>query len=663
MLRGLALARLGQCAEARGTARQPERHRPDRTIWRRRPPWRSDAASSRWATPTVADLAFAQIDREHGFRPPDGGAVPAGPRPPDDGAVRGGTGAHAGGARPARPERSAAGARRARADGDEAWRWPTRCSPRTTRRSRGTAVVVTSARRIRGRRRRWSDGSRRDPRLTAGAPGPPAVRRRAPPGERRQRSRRGAGFEETARLPAAGESGERARLQLLRLRARSGADARRPRRARRLARRPGRPDERLPRRTRGCSRPRSPASASCRTRRRPPCRGAISASFSAPKPRATRWGRRCSPRPLPPPGGRLAGLALRAEGVARGRAARSHRADASRARLDSLYADSPYLAIARGEDAPAYRVLEDSLEAYAATQMVARPARPGQPRRPAPARDRRVEPPGPATPSPTDAASEGARRAAPPRAVSVGPGDLSRTVFGRTFQNPLLLAAGTAGFGRELDGVMDLDRLGGLVTKAVSLAPRAGNPPPRVAEFRGGMLNSVGLANPGLERVRATSSCPGWRGTLTRAQVLVNVVGFTVEEYAEVVGGLDGVPGIAAFELNLSCPNTSAGGIEFGADPECVRRIVAGCRARTRLPLSAKLSPVLPDIAGHGAGGAGRGGRRHQRGQYAARPPLCRVGGRAPAGQRQRRRERARCSCRWACWRSRGWSSGPAGCR
>jgi dihydroorotate dehydrogenase (NAD+) catalytic subunit len=181
--------------------------------------------------------------------------------------------------------------------------------------------------------------------------------------------------------------------------------------------------------------------------------------------------------------------------------------------------------------------------------------------------------------------------------VSVGPGDLSRTVFGRTFQNPLLLAAGTAGFGRELDGVMDLDRLGGLVTKAVSLAPRAGNPAPRVAEFRGGMLNSVGLANPGLARVRE-ELLPWLARHLTRAQVLVNVVGFTVAEYAEVVSGLEGVPGIAAFELNLSCPNTSAGGIEFGADPECVRRIVAGCRVRTRLPLSAKLSPVLPDIPG-----------------------------------------------------------------
>jgi dihydroorotate dehydrogenase (NAD+) catalytic subunit len=181
--------------------------------------------------------------------------------------------------------------------------------------------------------------------------------------------------------------------------------------------------------------------------------------------------------------------------------------------------------------------------------------------------------------------------------VSAATIDLSRTVFGRQFQNPLVLAAGTAGFGRELDGVIDLDRLGGLVTKAVSVAPRHGNTPPRVAEFRGGMLNSVGLANPGLDRVR-TDLLPWLASRIRRAQVLVNVVGFTTEEYAQVVAGLDGVTGIAGFELNLSCPNTSAGGIEFGADPECVRRIVASCRARTRLAISAKLSPVLPDLPG-----------------------------------------------------------------
>jgi dihydroorotate dehydrogenase (NAD+) catalytic subunit len=174
--------------------------------------------------------------------------------------------------------------------------------------------------------------------------------------------------------------------------------------------------------------------------------------------------------------------------------------------------------------------------------------------------------------------------------------DISRELLGRRFQNPLLLAAGTAGFGRELDGIAELDRLGGLVTKAVSLQPREGNAAPRVAEFRGGMLNSVGLANPGVERVR-NEFLPWLSQRLSRAQVLVNVVGFTVEEYGEVVRRLDGIPAITAFELNLSCPNTSAGGIEFGADLGCVQRIVSVCRARTRLPLVAKLSPLLPDIS------------------------------------------------------------------
>ena len=175
--------------------------------------------------------------------------------------------------------------------------------------------------------------------------------------------------------------------------------------------------------------------------------------------------------------------------------------------------------------------------------------------------------------------------------------DLSRELFGQRFQNPLLLAAGTAGFGKELDGVLDLDSLGGIVTKAVSREPRNGNAAPRVAEFPGGMLNSVGLANPGVVRVRE-EYLPWIASRLTRARVLVNVVGFSVEEYGDVVAELSGSPGITAFEFNLSCPNTRAGGIEFGADPACVHRIVSLCRTRTRLPLIAKLSPVLPDIVG-----------------------------------------------------------------
>jgi dihydroorotate dehydrogenase (NAD+) catalytic subunit len=174
--------------------------------------------------------------------------------------------------------------------------------------------------------------------------------------------------------------------------------------------------------------------------------------------------------------------------------------------------------------------------------------------------------------------------------------DLSRELFGRRFQNPVLLAAGTAGFGKELYGVLDLERLGGLITKAVSRESRSGNAAPRVAEFPGGMLNSVGLANPGVRRVR--EEYLPWLSRLSRAQVLVNVVGFTAEEYADVIGELEGAAGITGFELNLSCPNTHAGGIEFGADRTSVDRIISLCRGRTRLPLIAKLSPVLPDIAG-----------------------------------------------------------------
>jgi dihydroorotate dehydrogenase (NAD+) catalytic subunit len=174
---------------------------------------------------------------------------------------------------------------------------------------------------------------------------------------------------------------------------------------------------------------------------------------------------------------------------------------------------------------------------------------------------------------------------------------LARTILGITFQNPVLLASGTAGFGQELDGVVDLDALGGIVTKAVSVEPRAGNAPPRVTEFPGGMMNSVGLANPGLARVKA-QAIPWLAQRLRRTRVLVNVVGFREEEYAEVVGGLEASPGIAGWELNLSCPNTAKGGLEFGADPDAVTRIVRRVRAATRRPVFAKLSPALPDIAG-----------------------------------------------------------------
>jgi len=179
----------------------------------------------------------------------------------------------------------------------------------------------------------------------------------------------------------------------------------------------------------------------------------------------------------------------------------------------------------------------------------------------------------------------------------VTPALSSIQLFGTSFQNPVLLASGTAGFGREVSGVIDLDVLGGIVTKAVTPEPRRGAPAPRVAEFAGGMLNAVGLANPGLDAVRA-HELPWLASEVRRARVLVNVAGATIEDYAQVIAGLTDLPVITAFEINASCPNTSAGGLEFGATPEGLRDLVRRCRAVATRPIAVKLSPVLPDIAG-----------------------------------------------------------------
>ena len=167
---------------------------------------------------------------------------------------------------------------------------------------------------------------------------------------------------------------------------------------------------------------------------------------------------------------------------------------------------------------------------------------------------------------------------------------------GLEFQNPIVLAAGTAGYGHELDGLIDLDALGGLVTKCVSLEPRKGNPAPRVAEFPGGMINAVGLANPGLDAV-VREDLPALAARVRRARVLVNVVGFAVDEFARVIEGLEGAPAVDAYELNVSCPNVKQGGTEFGADPAALAAVVRTARAATRRPLLVKLSPTLPQVA------------------------------------------------------------------
>jgi dihydroorotate dehydrogenase (NAD+) catalytic subunit len=174
-------------------------------------------------------------------------------------------------------------------------------------------------------------------------------------------------------------------------------------------------------------------------------------------------------------------------------------------------------------------------------------------------------------------------------------GRLGVEFCGVRFQNPILLAAGTAAYGEELDDVVQLDRLGGIITKAVSLEPRHGAPSPRVAEFDGGMMNAVGLANPGVAQVRERHL--PWLGQrLPNARTIVNVIGFQPDEFPRVIEQLGDDAPVHGFELNVSCPNTKAGGVEFGADPVALREVVAGARAVTRRPLIVKLAPTLTDI-------------------------------------------------------------------
>ena len=173
---------------------------------------------------------------------------------------------------------------------------------------------------------------------------------------------------------------------------------------------------------------------------------------------------------------------------------------------------------------------------------------------------------------------------------------LETEVLGVRFQNPFFLAAGTCGFGLELAEVLDLEVLGGFVTKSVTLEPRLGNARPRVAEFGGGMLNSIGLANPGLEKTKR-EKLPWIRDNVCRPRVLVSVAGHTVTEFFMLVEGLDSEDGFLGFEINLSCPNDARrGGKPFALDPSAVAEIISGCRMRTQRPLVVKLAPNDSDL-------------------------------------------------------------------
>jgi dihydroorotate dehydrogenase (NAD+) catalytic subunit len=173
--------------------------------------------------------------------------------------------------------------------------------------------------------------------------------------------------------------------------------------------------------------------------------------------------------------------------------------------------------------------------------------------------------------------------------------DLAQTVFGVDFQNPVLLASGTCGYGAEVDGFLDIDQLGGIVIKAVTADVRSGNPAPRVAEFAAGMINSVGLANPGPAVVR-TEKLPWLARRLSKARVLVNIAGRSAEEYGEIIRFLDDAAGFHAYELNVSCPNVKEGGAIIATREDLLADAVRAARHATTRPVTVKLAPNVPDI-------------------------------------------------------------------
>ncbi len=162
-------------------------------------------------------------------------------------------------------------------------------------------------------------------------------------------------------------------------------------------------------------------------------------------------------------------------------------------------------------------------------------------------------------------------------------------------RTPLLTGSGTFGYGDEFGSIIDYSSFGGIITKSISLKPRAGNPPPRICETQsGGIINSIGLANVGVDNFieSKVDALP-----IGKTEVFLSIVGDSVEEYVEVVEKLEDVSGIAGYELNVSCPNVSRGGLDLGGDKEAVAAIMSSVRTVTGRFVSVKLTPHYPVIA------------------------------------------------------------------
>ena len=160
-------------------------------------------------------------------------------------------------------------------------------------------------------------------------------------------------------------------------------------------------------------------------------------------------------------------------------------------------------------------------------------------------------------------------------------------------KNPVLLASGTCGYGKELQDLVDLKRLGAIVVKGISLEPRMGNPPPRIHETPCGLLNAIGLENVGFEAFK-NEKLPWLREHKLRT--IVNILGNSVAEYQKMAEGLSGLEGVDAIEVNISCPNVKEGGVAFGTDPRAANEVTRAVKRACDLPVIVKLSPNVTDI-------------------------------------------------------------------
>ncbi len=171
--------------------------------------------------------------------------------------------------------------------------------------------------------------------------------------------------------------------------------------------------------------------------------------------------------------------------------------------------------------------------------------------------------------------------------------DLSVTIGNIQLKNPVLVASGTFGFGEEYENFFDINQLGAILTKGISLKPMIGNPPPRIFETEGGIINSIGLQNPGFQNF-INNKLPYYKKIKTH--LIINFFGNTQREYIDLAKRFDEVPGISGLEMNISCPNIKRGGMVFGSDPKMAYQLVREVRKATQLTLIVKLSPNVTDI-------------------------------------------------------------------